>query len=193
MRDSSFDELARGLASSSISRGRAIRLMGAALLGGTLASMPGPGVVLADDECKRDGKKCRKNKQCCSGNCSGGTCAAACVPTGGTCAADTQCCSGLLCDNGQCATCRSTGGSCTTNGECCSGNCSGGTCRPTGTGPNLVTCGCPDGTSVDACDSFDCSSPQPFFALCSSLCASHGGLPVSFLGCGASAVCQPPV
>jgi hypothetical protein len=137
MRDSSFDELARGLASGSISRGKAIRLMGAALLGGTLASMPG--VALADDECKRTGKKCKKNKQCCSGNCSGGT------------------------------------------------------CRPTGTGPNLVTCGCPDGTSVDACDSFDCSSPQPFFALCSSLCASHGGLPVSFLGCGASAVCQPPV
>jgi hypothetical protein len=59
MRDSSFDQLARGLASGSISRGKAIRLMSAALLGGTLASMPG--VALADDECKRDGKKCRKN------------------------------------------------------------------------------------------------------------------------------------
>jgi len=39
----SFDELTRGLASGSISRGRAIRLMGAALVGGTLASFPGVG------------------------------------------------------------------------------------------------------------------------------------------------------
>jgi hypothetical protein len=32
-----FDELASGLASGSISRGKALRLMGAALVGGTLA------------------------------------------------------------------------------------------------------------------------------------------------------------
>ena len=35
----SFDELARGLASGSISRGRVLRLMGAAVVGGTLASV----------------------------------------------------------------------------------------------------------------------------------------------------------
>src|SRR5215212_9957273 len=40
-RERSFDELARGLASGSISRGRALKLMGAALVGGVLASMPG--------------------------------------------------------------------------------------------------------------------------------------------------------
>jgi hypothetical protein len=235
--ESSFDELARGLASGNLSRGKALRLAGGALLGVALASLPGTALA-HDDDCRSFGRRCRRDSQCCSkncvrrgddkvcgcpegqrrcndrcvnlkrnenhcGSCSNrcaegeqcveGMCAPACVSNGVSCTADTDCCSGLLCDNGQCATCRSTGGSCTTNGECCSGNCSGGTCRPTGTGPNLVTCGCPDGTSVDACDSFDCSSPQPFFALCSSLCASHGGLPVSFLGCGASAVCQPPV
>jgi hypothetical protein len=39
-RERSFDELARGLASGSISRGKALRLMGAALVGGVLASIP---------------------------------------------------------------------------------------------------------------------------------------------------------
>ena len=35
-----FDELARGLSSSELSRAKALRLMGAALVGGMLASMP---------------------------------------------------------------------------------------------------------------------------------------------------------
>src|ERR671921_1473702 len=39
--ESSFDELARGLADGSITRGKALRLMGAALVGGALASFPG--------------------------------------------------------------------------------------------------------------------------------------------------------
>jgi hypothetical protein len=71
-----FDELASGLASGSISRGRALRLMGAALVGGTLASL-GIGEAAADPPgCKRNGKKCTRDTQCCSGNCEGGTCAA---------------------------------------------------------------------------------------------------------------------
>ena len=37
--ESFFDELARGLADGSLSRAEALRLMGAALLGGTLASV----------------------------------------------------------------------------------------------------------------------------------------------------------
>ena len=40
-RESSFDELARGLASGNLTRGKALRLMGAALVGGALASFPG--------------------------------------------------------------------------------------------------------------------------------------------------------
>jgi hypothetical protein len=40
-RDHSFDELTRGLASGTLSRGKALRLMGAALVGGALASIPG--------------------------------------------------------------------------------------------------------------------------------------------------------
>ncbi len=133
MRDSSFDELARGLDSGSISRGKAIRLMGAVLLGGTLASMPG--MALADDECKRDGKKCRKNKQCCSGNCSGGTCQAqttttttsttststtstpGCIPNNGSCISSDKCCSGR-CAGGVCAASCATGAVTLSNGTC---------------------------------------------------------------------------
>jgi hypothetical protein len=45
-----FDELARGLADDSVTRGKALRLMGAALLGGTLASVVGMGEAAADRE-----------------------------------------------------------------------------------------------------------------------------------------------
>jgi hypothetical protein len=146
-REHSFDELTRGLASGSLSRGKALRLMGAALVGGTLASL-GIGEAAADDECKPTGKKCRKNQQCCSGNCSKsgtsrfGTCA--CQENGGTCSSGTQCCSGN-CVSGTCAACPSgtmpcgtqccqtTGETCV-NGECC---------------PNARVCTI--GTSVTCC------------------------------------------
>ena len=48
-RERSFDELARGLANGSISRAKALRLMGAALVGGALASIPR--VALAQGTC----------------------------------------------------------------------------------------------------------------------------------------------
>jgi len=70
--ESSFDELTRGLASGTLSRGRALRLMGAAVVGGALASV-GIGEAGAD-QCKRNGKACKKDTQCCSGACVGGTC-----------------------------------------------------------------------------------------------------------------------
>src|SRR5688572_1598864 len=64
--ESSFDELAKGLASGTLSRGKAIRWMGGALLGAALASVPG--VAWADD-CRRLGRECRRDSQCCSRNC----------------------------------------------------------------------------------------------------------------------------
>jgi hypothetical protein len=111
-RERSFDELARGLASGSISRGKALRLMGAALVGGALASV-GMREAAADPiGCKRNGKACKKDTQCCSGNCEGGICAAAAPPT---CPPGT-----VLLSNGTCAK------SCTTAPECpgctCYGN-----------------------------------------------------------------------
>ncbi len=62
----SFDELAKGLASGTLSRGKALRLVGGALLGAALASVPG--VALAND-CRRLGRECRRDSQCCSRNC----------------------------------------------------------------------------------------------------------------------------
>ena len=95
----SFDELARGLASGTLSRGKALRLMGAALVGGTLASL-GIGEAAADPPgCKRNGKHCKRDKQCCSGNCEGGACAPACQDEN-DCPANQ--CQQATCTNGVC-------------------------------------------------------------------------------------------
>jgi hypothetical protein len=64
--ESSLDELAKGLATGTLSRGKAIRWMGGALLGAALASVPG--VAWAND-CRRLGRQCRRDSQCCSKNC----------------------------------------------------------------------------------------------------------------------------
>ena len=93
-KESFFDDLARGMADGSITRGKALKLMGAAVVGGTLTSFGVGGVAVADNECKPNGKKCRKDKQCCSGKCSGGVCAPACGSNGAVCASGTECCSG---------------------------------------------------------------------------------------------------
>ena len=63
----SLDELAKGLASGTLSRGKALRWMGGALLGAALASVPG--VAWADHDCRRLGRECRRDSQCCSRNC----------------------------------------------------------------------------------------------------------------------------
>src|SRR5215208_487064 len=96
-RERAFDDLATQMASGSISRGKALRLMGAALLGGTLGSLGIRGASADEgdqgenEECKAAGRKCNKDKQCCSGNCTDdGTCAACPVDrvllSNGTCA-----------------------------------------------------------------------------------------------------------
>jgi hypothetical protein len=72
--ESFFDELARGLADGSVTRAKALRLMGAALLGGTLASVGMGEAAAAPGGCKRNGKKCKKSSQCCSETCVDGVC-----------------------------------------------------------------------------------------------------------------------
>jgi hypothetical protein len=93
-RERSFDELARGLASGSISRGRALRLMGAALVGGSLASIPG----IAWAKPKPAGGKCNHNHQCESGNCSGGICQFPVCQNPLDCTESTDCCPDSFCD-----------------------------------------------------------------------------------------------
>ena len=164
-RDHSLDELTRGLASGTLSRGKALRLMGAALVGGTLASL-GIGEAAAD-LCKRAGKACKKHSQCCSGNCVNGTCA--------ECPAGTTLCDGhcvTICPSGQTlnpstCTCCTTNESifCSSHEECCSGRCAGlhlpvsGLCAEPcpsdhvmlSTGTCVIPC-----TSVDDCAAAGC-------------------------------------
>jgi hypothetical protein len=126
--DRSFDELARALANGSVSRRRALRLMGAALLGGTLASVVGIGEAAADrGGCKRNGKHCKRDNQCCSGDCSSsGTCVGGlgCVPLAIPCISDEQCCNGFCGGpkNGPFC-CLVIGESCTADEQCCDRSC----------------------------------------------------------------------
>jgi hypothetical protein len=71
-RERSFDELARELASGSLSRRKALRLMGAALVGGALASIPG--IASAAPKPKPAGRKCKEDSQCQTGVCVNGVC-----------------------------------------------------------------------------------------------------------------------
>ena len=98
-RASSFDEVARGLDSGTVSRGKALKLMGAALVGGTLASLGIREASAAPGGCKRRGKNCSRNRQCCSGNCSRrGRCVRrrpGCKALGQICTSSADCCSGF--------------------------------------------------------------------------------------------------
>jgi hypothetical protein len=173
-RERSFDELTRGLASGSVTRGKALRLMGAAVVGGALASLGIDGeAAAAPGGCKRNGKHCTRNDQCCSGNCDdSNTCAAACVANGGTCSTSTDCCSGN-CSNGFC-------------------------CAPGRVGLSNGTCAKPC-SSFAECDALGtCSEPtcSGDVLLCretsgspSSLCATHSDCPRGQL-CAGSA-CWP--
>jgi hypothetical protein len=106
----SFDALAKGLASGEVSRRKALRLMGAALLGGTLASMPG--VAFARPTPIRGGKgPCLEGRTNCRGQCVNlnldenncGQCANVCSSPeeciNGTCRAP---CTPDTCPNGCC-------------------------------------------------------------------------------------------
>jgi hypothetical protein len=136
-REHSFDELTRGMASGSISRGKALRLMGAALVGGTLASL-GIGEAAADPPgCKRNGKNCTKDKVCCSGNCVNSTCSA--------CPSDRV----LLC-NGTCARRCTSFADCGAGCEGCGGEISTG----------LQFCGRADPAQTRCSTCSDCPTGQ---------------------------------
>jgi hypothetical protein len=167
-----FDELTRGLASGTLSRGKALRLMGAALVGGALASVPG--TALADDDCRGFGRRCRRDSQCCSRNCvrrgddkvcgcpEGKTrCKDRCVDLQtnerhcGSCS--NSCAEGSECVSGECTpACGSNGSDCSGDPDCCSGNCVNSTCSACPGGPianNYGTC-----MSNDQCCSGNCSN-----------------------------------
>jgi hypothetical protein len=130
-RASSCDELARGLADGSVTRCKVLRLMGAVLVGSTLASL-GMGEATAAPPgsppgCKRNGKTCTKGKQCCSGNCSSGTCQTQTTTstTSSTTSTSTSTTSTSTSTTSTSTTtmCRLDGEACTAGSQCCSGIC----------------------------------------------------------------------
>ena len=166
-----FDDLARGLADGSITRGRALRLMGAALVGGTLGSL-GIGEAAADRPgCKRLGKNCTRTDQCCGSLvCVSGTCQTPPTTTTSTTSTSTSTTSTSTSTTSTTTTTCSglpNGATCTANDQCCSGTCSLGTntCRPPGTGPNHLICHCPDG-DIETCSSVNCGSRADLQAAC---------------------------
>src|ERR687890_1886735 len=158
-----FDELARGLADGTLTRGRALRLMGAALVGGSLASLGiGGEAGAAPPGCKRAGKNCTRDPQCC-GNlvCLSGTCQTPTTTTTETPTTTTT------------TPCLPNGGTCSTSGDCCSGNCVGGTCVSSTT-PNRITCQCANGT-ITGCSFRGCSEAHQVCVTACSL-AEIGGV-----------------
>jgi hypothetical protein len=163
-----FDELARGLADGTLTRGKALRLMGAALVGGTLASL-GIGEAGADPPgCKRAGKNCTRDTQCCgnlvcpSGTCQTPTTTTTKTPTTTTTETPTTTTTTMCIPNG---------GTCSASIPCCSGNCFPGnnTCQP----PMLSLCEC-DGGGQEMCVE-DCASTfDALEAECMAFCASRG-------------------
>jgi hypothetical protein len=149
--DGFFDDLARGLADGSLTRGKALRLMGAALVGGALASLPG--TALADDDCRSFGRRCRRDSQCCSKNCvrrgDGKVCG---CPEGQRRCNDR--CVNLQRNENHCGSCsnRCAAEETCVNGACC---------------PNAQVCGIP-GTSLTCCaegqecpGGLSCQAPCP--------------------------------
>jgi Stigma-specific protein, Stig1 len=159
--DRSLDDLARVLATSNVSRGRVLKIMGGALLGSVLASVPGmawaacpEGQTRCGDRCvnlktneRHCGScrnRCRSTQTCCGGRCVNlqtnerhcGRCYNRCA--GGSEEGD-ECVAGVCqggCPSGtiECGTeCCQTGETCV-NGTCC---------------PNARVCG--TGTSVTCC------------------------------------------
>jgi hypothetical protein len=173
-REHSLDELAIGLASGSISRGKALRLMGAAVVGGALASVGMREATAAPGGCKRNGKSCKNDDQCCSTHCEGGTCAA--------------CPSGQEACGGGCGT--SNGGACSSGSECCSGNCKSNTCVASCIPPNAIPC---DPFDPDACGGVGSSCGCVEEASGGAYCSSEGtGIPcTTACDCPPGQFCQP--
>ena len=129
MDDCRFDNWTRSIAGESTRRSAIKQLAGggAALL--TLAraelGLAQDGTVDLEANCRGNGAKCNKKKDCCSKKCKNGKCR--CAGAKAPCKRDKGCCSGV-CRSGKCE-CGDKGDLCNNNSDCCSKVCRDGKCR----------------------------------------------------------------
>ena len=179
-----FDELARGLADGSLTRGKALRLMGAALVGGTLGSLGIREAAGDPPGCKREGKHCTRDPQCCGSLvCVSGTCQTPTTSTTETPTTSTSTSTSTTTPTSTTSTsssttsttpgCRPNNSSCSSDADCCSGFCAEDSiCRSTGT---LFSCNCVDNQTLQTCINLAPCNQEQIAAVCPSLCAQHGG------------------
>jgi hypothetical protein len=175
---SSLDELAKGLANMHRLEGQGYKV-GGALLGAALASFLG---VAWADGCRRLGRECRRDSQCCSRNCVRRGDDKVC---GGP-AGQTRCndrCVNLKTNERHCGRCFNR---CPEGQECVDGVCRGGC-------PNERICGdscCPAGercTFLSNNETICCSAPN-----CQGAVSAAGpGVCFDFLGTGGH-ICNRP-
>ena len=153
-----FDELARGLASGTVSRSKALRMLGAALVGGVLASVPGVAWAAkppGQKGCRIQGQT-RVNGQCVCPASAPTTCGNQCVNTQtdlAHCGGCNQACTApanatATCAAGQCGFVCNPGSTAIGN-SCCP------TTQVCGTGASANCCpsnqGCLNGTCLEMC------------------------------------------
>ena len=128
-RESSFDELAKGLASGTISRRRVLRLMGSAIVGTVLASISGVAWAAPPEDrgrpCPKGAIKCRDT--CCSSPedlCCRGVCTNVvfdrfnCGRCGNECAVGEGCCGGRCVPLNTRQNCGGCGSACLVTEQC---------------------------------------------------------------------------
>jgi hypothetical protein len=171
-RGRAFDALATEMASGTLSRGRMLRLMGAALVGGTLASLPGLAWAA-----KGGRSSCAKFCQSLFGENT---------------PEEEQCVSAAKSGEGPCFTCTTETG--------CGPNFTP-TCTVTGQTYNCsrCQCECPSGQVAcnGSCVSNSCPTGQTFNPSSCTCCTSNGGSCTSGTQCCSgncdSGACLPPV
>ncbi len=192
----SFDDLAKGLVDGTVSRRKALRLLGGALVGAALASVPGAAWA---EKCKPLLHKCAFNTQCCSRNCMKNP-----QGRGRICGCPTD---QTLCNN-QCIVCNNVGEvvnpetcqcECPTGQVVCNNACVSNVCGE-GEVFNPTTCQCePIDTGNQPCETFTCGFgpcaerplPNPPDCFCFELTEAPGtGKCLGNYFCGLTPVCQ---